>query len=69
MTKTFHKGDKVEWKTSQGKTEGKVVKKQTSPTKIKDHPVKASKSDPQYIVESAKTGKRAVHKPDALHKA
>ena len=69
MTKNLHKSDKVEWKTSQGKTEGKVVKKQTSPTKIKDHEVKASKSDPQYIVESSKTGKRAAHKPEALHKA
>ena len=69
MTKNLHKGDKVEWKTSQGKTEGKVVRKQTLPTKIKDHEVKASKSDPQYIVESSKTGKRAAHKPEALHKA
>jgi hypothetical protein len=69
MAKDLRKGDKVEWQTSQGKTEGEVVKKQTKPTKIKDHAVKASKSDPQYIVESAKTGKRAAHKPDALHKA
>ncbi len=68
MTKTFSKGDKVEWETSQGTTEGTVVKKQTTATKIKDHEVKASKSDPQYIVESAKTGKRAAHKPGALHK-
>jgi len=69
MARKLSKGDKVEWETSQGKTEGKVVKKQTTPTKIKGHEVKASKSDPQYIVESAKTGKRAAHKPGALHKA
>jgi len=68
MAKNLRKGDRVEWETSQGKTEGKVVKKQTTPTKIKDHTVKASKSDPQYIVESTKSGKRAAHKPDALHK-
>ena len=69
MAKDLRKGDKVEWETSQGKTTGKVVKKQTTPTTIKDHPVKASTSDPQYIVESTKTGKRAAHKPEALHKS
>lgn len=69
MAKKLSNGDKVEWETAQGKTEGKVVKKQTTATKIKGHEVKASKSDPQYIVESTKTGKRAAHKPGALHKA
>lgn len=67
MTKNLRKGDKVEWETSQATTEGKVVRRQTAPTRIKGHEVKASKSDPQYIVESIKTGKRAAHKPDALH--
>ncbi|TPP11134.1 DUF2945 domain-containing protein [Rhizobium glycinendophyticum] len=69
MTKELHKGDKVTWETSQGKTEGKVVKKQTSQTKIKGHAVKASAADPQYIVKSDKTGKKAAHKPDALRKS
>lgn len=69
MAKNIRKGDKVEWETSQGATTGKVVKKQTTPTKIKGHEVKASKTDPQFIVESSKTGKRAAHKPEALHKA
>jgi hypothetical protein len=63
------KGDKVIWETSQGKTEGKVVKRQTSDTKIKGHTVRASKDDPQIVVESEKSGKRAAHKPDALKKA
>ncbi len=69
MTKNIRKGDKVEWETSQGTTTGKVVKKQTTQTKIKGHEVKASKADPQFIVESSKTGKRAAHKPESLHKA
>ncbi|WP_426130965.1 DUF2945 domain-containing protein [Pararhizobium sp. PWRC1-1] len=51
------KDDKVEWETSQGKTEGKVVKKQTSDTKIKGHTLRATKSDPQMIVESTRSGK------------
>lgn len=69
MTKSFSKGDKVTWNTSQGETTGKVVKKQVSPTKIKGHDVKASKSNPEYIVESEKSGKRAAHKPSQLQKA
>ncbi|RFB93543.1 hypothetical protein B5K11_13500 [Rhizobium leguminosarum bv. trifolii] len=68
MSKQLKKGDEVSWGTSQGKTEGRVVKKQTSPTKIKDHTVKASAAQPQYIVESDKSGKRAAHKPDELRK-
>lgn len=59
-------GDEVSWETSQGETHGKVVRKQTSRTKIKGHEVAASKDDPQYIVESDKSGARAAHKPEAL---
>jgi hypothetical protein len=69
MTKTFKQGDRVSWNTSQGTTHGKVVKKLTSDTKIEDHQVRASEDDPQYLVESEKTGARAAHKPDALKKA
>lgn len=61
-------GDKVSWNTSQGETQGEVVRKQTSPTHIKSHKVAASKDDPQYIVESDKTGAQAAHKPEALKK-
>ena len=68
MSKDLKKGDHVAWKTSQGETTGTVVKKQTRPTKIKGHQVKASKSDPQVIVESSKTGAKAAHKPSALKK-
>ncbi|WP_259148647.1 DUF2945 domain-containing protein [Rhizobium sp. BIGb0125] len=68
MVKSLSKGDKVAWNTSQGETKGKVVRKQTSATKIKDYPVKATPDDPQYIVESEKSGKRAAHKPDQLRK-
>ena len=68
MPKTFKAGDKVKWDTSQGETHGEVEKKQTSDTKIKTHTVKASPSDPQYIVKSDKTGAKAAHKPDALRK-
>jgi hypothetical protein len=68
MTKSFRKGDKVAWDTSQGETHGKVVRKQTSDTHIKRHKVAASNEDPQYIVQSDKSGKKAAHKPDELRK-
>ena len=31
--------------------------------------VRASKDEPQYLVESEKSGGEAVHKPDALERA
>ncbi|MBD2506909.1 DUF2945 domain-containing protein [Nostoc muscorum FACHB-395] len=68
MAEQFKKGDRVEWNTSQGKTTGKVVKKLTSPTGIKEHHIAASEDNPEYLVESEKTGKQAAHKPDALKK-
>lgn len=66
--RSFKKGDKVEWDTSQGETHGKVVKGQTSKTQIKGHKVAASNDNPQYIVRSDKSGKKAAHKPDELRK-
>ena len=68
MAKTLKTGDAVAWQTSQGKTSGTVKKKLTSKTKIKSHVVAASKDDPQYLVESKKTGAVAAHKPAALKK-
>jgi uncharacterized protein YijF (DUF1287 family) len=60
-------GDMVKWKSHGGEAHGKVVKKQTSETKIKSHVVKASKDNPQFIVETGE-GKRAAHKEGALTK-
>lgn len=68
MDQVFKQGDKVSWSTPQGKTVGKVVKKLTSRTEIKGHTVAASEENPQYLVESEKTGSQAAHKPEALTK-
>jgi N-methylhydantoinase B/oxoprolinase/acetone carboxylase alpha subunit len=65
--KTLKTGDKVSWKSHGGTAHGKVVKKQTTPTKIKSHEVKASKDNPQYIVET-NDGMKAAHKAGALKK-
>lgn len=62
------KGDKVTWKSHGGEAVGKVEKKITSDTEAVGRKVRASKDEPQYLVESAKSGGKAVHKPDALDK-
>ena len=66
--KTFRKGDEVEWDHSQGTTHGTVKRKLTSETEVKGHTAKASKDDPQYLVESDKTGAEAAHRPEELRK-
>jgi hypothetical protein len=69
MAKSLKAGDKVSWDSSGGHSPGKVVKKQTTPTQIKGHKVAVSKSNPEYIVKSDKSGKTAAHKPGELKKA
>ena len=67
--KTFKAGNAVEWDHSQGTTTGKVVKTLTRPTTIKTHKVAASTDNPEYLVQSDKTGALAAHKPSELRKA
>lgn len=66
MTDNLKKGDAVEWNTPQGKTHGTVKQKLTKPTEIKGHHVAASPENPEYLVESDKTGKEAAHKAESL---
>ena len=68
MADDFKKGDHVTWKSHGGEAEGKVVKKITSDTEEAGRKVRASEDDPQYLVESEKSGGKAVHKPGALDK-
>lgn len=68
MPDRFKAGEQVEWNTSQGRTTGTVKKKLTSPTDIKGHHVAASASNPEYLVQSDKSGGQAAHKPGALRK-
>ena len=68
MAKELKPGDSVAWKTPQGETKGTVKKKLTKPMKIKGHTVAASPENPEYLVESAKSGKEAAHKAESLKK-
>ena len=65
----FKQGDRVKWKSHGGEAVGKVKKKITSDTEAGGRTVRASKDEPQYLVESEKSGGEAVHKPDALERA
>ena len=69
MSEALKKGDHAEWETPQGQTSGTVERKLTEPTKIKGHEVKASKDNPEYLVETDKSHKEAAHKPEELKKA
>lgn len=68
MAQNLKHGDKVEWETSQGKTSGVIKKKLTSPMKIKGHEVAASNNNPEYLIQSEKSGAESAHKPGTLKK-
>ena len=68
MSDDLKKGDHVSWKSHGQTVEGTVEKKITSDTEAAGRTVRASADEPQYLVESDKTGKDAVHKPSALTK-
>lgn len=62
-------GDKVEWNTSQGVTQGTVVRRVTAPAHVEGHVAQASPTHPEVEVRSDRSGKRAIHRPEALRKA
>ena len=63
---SLRKGTSVEWNTPQGPTHGKIVEKKTSDFQLDGNTHRATDEEPQYVVESAKTGARAAHKASAL---
>ena len=64
----FHVGDHVSWSSEAGRVRGIIKKKLTAATKLKGYIVRASKDEPQYVIESDKTDHVAVHKGSALRK-
>jgi hypothetical protein len=63
----MRKGEKVTWSSHGHEVHGTVEEKITSETTEAGRKVKASPEEPQYKVKSDKTGREAVHKPEALH--
>lgn len=68
MADNLKKGDAVTWQSRGSTAEGKVEKKITNDTEAAGRTVRASEDEPQYLVESDKSGGEAVHKPSALDK-
>jgi hypothetical protein len=68
MADELHEGDSVTWNSHGGTAQGTVRRKITADTEAAGRTVRADEDDPQYEVESDKSGRTAVHKPDALHR-
>jgi hypothetical protein len=68
VVRTFKVGDRVSWNSEAGRVTGIIRKTIRSPMKFKGYTVRASRDEPQYLIESEKTEHLAVHKGSALHK-
>lgn len=66
MTKTFKRGDHVEWNSEAGRVRGVITKKVVSNLRFKGYVHHASKTEPQYLIKSDKTDHVAIHKGSAL---
>jgi Hypervirulence associated proteins TUDOR domain len=66
MSKTFKRGDHVEWNSEAGRVRGVIVKKVVSNVKFKGYIHHATKEEPQYFIESDKSDHVAIHKGAAL---
>ena len=64
----FKAGDHVEWNSEAGRVRGTIKKKITSAIKFKTYTARASKEEPQYLIESDTTDHLAMHKGSALKK-
>lgn len=66
--KNLAPGDDVSWQSHGQNIEGSVTRKVDERTEAAGRTVDASKDEPQYEVRSAKTGKKAVHRPESLNR-
>jgi hypothetical protein len=66
MTKTFKRGDHVEWNSEAGVVSGVISKKIVSDLEVQGYVHHASKEEPQYLIKSDKTDHVAIHKGSAL---
>ena len=68
MKQNFKVGDHVSWNSEAGRVRGTIKKKVTSAIKFKTYTVRASKEEPQYLIQSDTTEHMAMHKGSALKK-
>lgn len=68
MERAFRVGDRVSWNSEAGRVTGVIRKKITADTFLKGRVRHASKTHPQYVIQSDKTEHVAIHKAAALRK-
>ncbi|MEU2573646.1 DUF2945 domain-containing protein [Streptomyces anulatus] len=66
--KKLSRGDNVVWRSHGQDVEGTVTGKIEERTERAGRTVDASEEEPQYEVRSDRTGKKAVHRPESLHR-
>jgi len=66
MSKTFKRGDHVEWNSEAGRVRGVITKKVIADILFKGYVHHASRDEPQYIIKSDKTDHVAIHKERVL---
>ncbi len=64
----YRKGERVSWRSHGSSAVGRVKRRITRRARAAGRTVDTSPGDPQYEVESEKTGRSAVHRPQALWK-
>lgn len=68
MPRAFKIGDHVSWNSEAGRVRGFIRRKASAPVEFKGYTVRASREEPQYLIESDKTDHLAMHKGSALRK-
>jgi len=68
ISKSFKRGDLVEWNSEAGRVRGVVIKKVTADLRMHGYVHHASRADPQYLIKSLKTDHVAIHKGGALRR-
>jgi hypothetical protein len=68
MRGEFKTGDHVSWNSEAGRVSGIIRKTIRTPIAFKGYTVRASREEPQYMIESDTTDHLAMHKGSALRK-
>lgn len=68
MRQNLKAGDHVSWNSEAGRVSGIILKRHTRDILYKGYTHHATPDDPQYEIESDKTGHIAMHKGGALRK-
>lgn len=69
MSTSFKVGSTVTWNSDVGRVTGKITQVHHQDFEFMGRTRRASKDEPQYEVESDKTGRKAAHRRDALTSA